>query len=180
MQIPLEVVFRNMDASPALAARARALATNLEKFSSQIIHCHVTVEAPHQHHHQGNLFSVHVRVTVPGREIAIRRANPAARAHEDAYVALRDAFKAVRRQLQDYERERRGDVKTHSGPLQGRVCEIDHEHNSGRIETDDGRYVYFHGNSVLGRPFRELGIGTAVRFVEEPGDLGPQASTVHA
>jgi ribosome-associated translation inhibitor RaiA/cold shock CspA family protein len=180
MQIPLEVSFRNMDASPALEARARALATNLEKFSSQIIHCHVTIEAPHQHHHQGNLFSVHVRVTVPGREIAIHRNNPEERAHEDAYVALRDAFKAMRRNLQDYERERRGDVKTHSGPAAGRVCEINHERSFGRIETHDGRLVYFHGNSVLGRPFKELGIGAEVRFVEEPGELGPQASTVHA
>ena len=28
-------------------------------------------------------------------------------AHQDVYVAIRDAFKAVRRELQDYERRRR-------------------------------------------------------------------------
>jgi cold shock CspA family protein len=62
----------------------------------------------------------------------------------------------------------------------GRVCEIDDRQNCGRIETEEGRLVYFHRNSVVGGPFGELSVGTAARFVEEPGDLGPQASTVHA
>jgi len=180
MQIPLEIVFRNMESSPALEARARKLAAQLEKFSSQIIHCHVTIEAPHQHHTQGKLFDTILRITVPGHEIAIRRASPIDHSHEDPYVALRDAFKAARRKLQDYERERRGDVKTHAEAPHGRICEIDHERSFGRIETDDGRLIFFHRNSVLGRPFEELSVGGTVRFVEEAGELGPQASTVHA
>lgn len=179
MQIPLEIDFHHIDRSPALEARVRELAARLERFSAQIIHCRVTLEARHHHHHQGNLFDVAVRITLPGEEIVIHRAHPGDHAHEDPYVALRDAFRAARRQLQDYERRRRGDVKTHV-ELRGRVREIDHEHSFGRIETDDGRLIYFHRNSVLGRPFDELQVGTDVRFAEEPGDQGPQASTVHA
>jgi ribosome-associated translation inhibitor RaiA/cold shock CspA family protein len=179
MQIPLEISFHNLDRSAALEARVRELAARLERFSQQIIHCHVTLEAPHRHHHQGNLFDVNLRITVPGSEIVVHRAHPADQAHEDPYVALRDAFRAARRRLQDYERERRGDVKTHVEP-RGRISEIDHERNFGRISTDDGRLVYFHRNSVLGRAFEDLKVGATVRFAEEPGDLGPQASTVHA
>ena len=179
MQIPLEIAFRNMDASPSLEARIRELAAGLEKFSPQIIHCHVTIESPHRHQHQGRLFDIALRITVPGDEIVIGRVDPADHAHEDVYVALRDAFKAARRRLQDYERQRRRQVKLHTGPSQGRICEVDRERKFGRIETDDGRLVYFHRNSVLGSSFEELPIGTAVRFVEEAGDLGPQASTVH-
>lgn len=80
----------------------------------------------------------------------------------------------------DADGERRGDIKTHTQAPQGRICEIDRERSFGRIETNDGRLIYFHRNSVLGRPFEELSVGATVRFVEEAGDLGPQASTVHA
>ena len=179
MKIPLQITFRHMDHSPVLESRIRDLAGRLEKFSPQIMHCHVVIEAPHQHQHQGQVFDVHVDLTVPGREIAIRRAGPADPSHTDPYVALRDAFRAVRRKLQDYERERRQDIKTHAEMPHGRICELHPEQNCGRIETDDGRFVYFHRNSVLGHAFEKLTPGTEVRFSEEPGEVGPQASTVH-
>jgi len=179
MKIPLEIVFRGIEPSPAVESRIRELAARLETFSSHIIHCHVAVEAPHRHQQQGRLFDVALRITVPGDEIVIQRADSADHAHEDVFVALRDAFKAARRRLQDYERRRRRQLKFHAGPLQGRISEIDRKRQFGRIESDDGRLVYFHRNSVLGLPFDELAVGSAVRFVEEAGDLGPQASTVH-
>jgi cold shock CspA family protein len=70
-------------------------------------------------------------------------------------------------------------VKTHIGLARGWICEVDAEGDSGQIETADGRFIYFHRNSLLGGRFEELRTGTEVRFVEEAGDLGPQASTVH-
>jgi cold shock CspA family protein len=94
-------------------------------------------------------------------------------------VALRDAFRAARRKLEEYERERRGAVKTPARVPHGRVCELHPQEGFGRIETADGRLIYFHRNSVLGRPFEDLEVGTEVRFAEEPGDRGQQASTVH-
>jgi cold shock CspA family protein/ribosome-associated translation inhibitor RaiA len=179
MQLPLQVTFRHMDPSPALEGRIRELATRLEKFSDQIMHCHVIVEAPHKHHHQGGLFEVRMDITVPDSQIAIRRSHPNHHSHEDAYVALRDAFRAARRQLEDYERERRASPRGHVSSPRGRVRELHPDEDFGRIETDDGRLVYFHRNSVIGRPFEQLTIGTEVRFAEEQGDRGPQASTVH-
>jgi len=179
MQLPVEIVFRHMEPSAVLEARIRSLAAGLEKFSPHIVHCHVVVEAPHRHQQQGRLFDVALRITVPGDEIAIQRTDPADHAHEDVYVALRDAFKAARRRLQDYERRHRHQVKFHADTPSGRVNEIDREREFGRIESDDGRLIYFHRNSVLGLRFDELHVGSAVRFIEETGDLGPQASTVH-
>jgi len=168
-----------MEPSPAFEARIQELAGNLEKFSAHIMHCHVIVEAPPKHQHQGGLFEVRIDLTVPERQIAIRRTRPIHHSHEDPYVALRDAFHAARRKLEDYERERLPPAKTHVGPPHGRICELHPEQDFGRIETDDGRLIYFHRNSVMDRPFEQLSIGTEVRFHEEPGDLGPQASTVH-
>ncbi len=179
MKLPLQVTFRNMEPSPALEARVRQLAARLDRFSAHIMHCHIVVEEPHRHHHQGGLFDVKIDITVPGAQIAIQRSHPATHAHEDPYVALRDAFRAARRKLEDYEREHRGDVKVHTGLPHGRICELNADQGFGRIETDDGRLIYFHRNSVLERPFEDLNTGTEVSFVEEAGDRGPQASTVH-
>lgn len=179
MIIPLQITFRHMDPSPALEARIRELASRFDRFSAHIMRCHVIVEPPAHHKHQGLLYDFRIDIKLPDGEIAIRHAHPADHAHEDPYVALRDAFRAARRRLEDYERKRRGDVKTHAEPAHGRVRELDPAHDSGRIETDDGRLIYFHRNSVIGGRFQDLTAGTEVRFAEEAGDLGPQASTVH-
>ncbi len=179
MQLPLQITFRHMDPSPALETRIRELAARLDRFSPKIMHCHVIVEAPHKHHQQGNLFDVRIDVTVPDKEIASRRSHPIHHSHEDPYVALRDAFRAVRRQLEDYERERHPPRKTHIGPPHGWISELHPEEDFGRIETEDGRFIYFHRNSVVNAAFEQLSVGTEVRFDEELGDLGPQASTVH-
>jgi cold shock CspA family protein len=179
MKLPLQITFRHMEPSPALEGRIRELAARLDKFSPAIMRCHVIVEAPAKHQHQGGLFEVRIDLTVPEKEIAVRGAHPIHHSHEDAYVALRDAFRAARRQIEDYERERQGPAKTHVGPAQGTVCELHPESDFGRIETTDGRLIYFHRHSVRDGSFAELCVGSQVRFDEEPGDLGPQASTVH-
>ncbi len=179
MILPLQITFRHMDPSPALEARIRELASRFDKFSAHIMRCHVIVEPFSHRAHQGSLYDFHIDITLPDEEIAIRRARPADHAHEDPYVALRDTFRAARRKLEDYERKRRGDVKSHIGPAHGRIRELDAERGCGRIESDDGRLIYFHHNSLVGASFKDLATGTEVRFAEEAGDLGPQASTVH-
>ena len=106
MQVPLQITFRHMTPSPALEERARVLAQRLERFSQQIIQCHLVVEAPAKHHRQGEPFDVGLEILVPGRQIVIRRPQASDARQQDAYVALRDAFRTARRRLQAYERER--------------------------------------------------------------------------
>jgi cold shock CspA family protein/ribosome-associated translation inhibitor RaiA len=179
MQVPLEIVFHNVDRSAAVEAAVRERAAKLEEFAENITSCRVTVEAPHKHHQQGNLYTVRVDLRFPGGEAVANRAPSEKHAHEDVYVALRDAFKAARRQLQDQQRVRRGDVKPHEVPPHGRIASVDRERDSGFIETSDGREVYFHRNSLLNGRFEQLEPGMEVRFSEERGERGPQASTVH-
>ena len=112
-----QITFRNMGSSAALEARIRGLVQKLQRFSDQIIKCQVVVEAPHhQRHEQGALFDFQVNIAVPGKEIVIGLTHSKDPAHANAYVALRDAFRAARRQLQEYERIRRQEVKSHSRP----------------------------------------------------------------
>ncbi|HET7755824.1 MAG TPA: HPF/RaiA family ribosome-associated protein [Steroidobacteraceae bacterium] len=114
MILPLQITFRQMEPSQALEQRIRKLAERLERFSRHLTRCHVIVEPPAHHQHHGALFDFRIHITLPDEEIAIRHAHPADHAHEDPYVALRDAFRAARRKLEDYERKRRGAVKTHA------------------------------------------------------------------
>ena len=179
MQIPLQITFHNMQRSDAVEAKIRSRAEKLEKYCDSIIGCRIAIESPHHHHAAGSQFLVRVEVTVPGEKLVARREPDAHHAYTDVYVAIRDAFDTMRRQLEDYERRRRRQVKAHETPLHGRVVELNPEENFGRIETSDGRLVYFHRDSVIGADFDALEVGAEVRFDEEMGDRGPQASTVH-
>jgi ribosome-associated translation inhibitor RaiA len=105
-----------MEPSEAIATNIRDKAAKLESFYEKIMGCRVLVEAPHRHHHKGKLYHVRIDLTLPGREIVINREPSQHASHQDVYVALRDAFAAARRKLQDFVRRRRGAVKVHASP----------------------------------------------------------------
>jgi len=179
MQVPLQITFRHMPSSESLSALIRERAEELERFYDRIISCRVAVELQHARHHKGNLFRVRIDLNVPGKEIVVGY-DPADRAHEDAYVAARDAFDAMRRLLEDYVRERRGEVKLHAVPDHGRIARLIAEQDYGFIATPDGSEIYFHRNSVANNGFEKLAVGDEVRFVMQDTESarGPQASTV--
>ena len=179
MQLPLQITFRDMVPSDAVEANIRERATRLDRFYDHIMSCRVVVESPHAHHHKGRLFQVKIDVTVPDGELTVNHGHHHKdHSHEDVYVAIRDAFAALRRQLEDYVQKRRGKTKRHEPPAHGRILSMEPDGDYGRIETPDNRVIYFHRNSVLNSGFDRLDVGSEVRFVEEPGDSGPQASTV--
>jgi cold shock CspA family protein len=178
MQIPVTVSFRHMQPSPAVEARARALAVRLDRYYDRITGCHIVIEAPPAHRHTGAPFAVKIDATMPGGVIHVDSQRDLRDEHADVYVAMRDAFHSVRRQLQDFARRTRGDIKRHETPERtGVVAEVDSAGGFGRIESDE-RLIYFHRNSVRDVRFEELRVGEHVSFVEEPGDRGPQAVVV--
>jgi ribosomal subunit interface protein len=177
MQTPLQLSFKNMDASPAIEARIRDKVAKLEQFHDRIVGCNVVVEAPHRHQHKGKLYNVRIDLSVPGKDLHIGRSGPQNHAHEDVYVAIRDAFNAAGRLLEDQTRRMRGDVKTHAAPGHGKVTRLFEDH--GFATTPDGQEVYFHKNSVVNDAFAKLEAGSEVRIVLAPdGVEGPQASAV--
>jgi ribosomal subunit interface protein len=107
MPFPLQIQFLELPQSDAVEAKIRQKFEGLERFCGRILSCHVWVEKPEGHHRKGLLYDVQVRLTVPGEELVIVDQPP----EDDVFVAIRNAFEAMRRKLQDYERRHRAKVK---------------------------------------------------------------------
>lgn len=131
MKLPLQITFRHVKSSAIVEDWIREEAAKLETFSHQIMGCRVAVELPHRHHKKGKPILIRIDLTLPGKEIVVKRA-PVPRnrprlqgeedsslqrqtlpPHYDLHLAINDAFKAAGRRVQDFARTRRGDVKTH-------------------------------------------------------------------
>lgn len=179
MNLAVQITFRGMRATEALRAAVGKQAQALQRFSRNLLGCVVMIECAESHRHQGNRYRVHVHLKLPGPDVdAGRGPSRKNRSFEDAYVAIRDVFAAARRQLEDYERTRRGAVKAHETPARGQVTRIYKHADYGVLRTSEGRDIHFHRHSVIGGGFDALTNGSLVRFTEVPGEEGPWASTV--
>lgn len=178
MQIPMQVSFHGLPVSDEIEAACWKEAKKLERYADRITSCRVVVSAPHHHHATGNLYEIKIDVTLPGIEIIASRTPPDHAKGEKIELALREAFDTARRRIEDAVRKQSGAVKAHETPAHGRVVRLFSEQDYGFIETADNRDVYFHRNSVSKDGFKELVVGDQVRFSEEPGASGPQATSV--
>lgn len=120
MKTPIQIAFHQIAPSAALEARIRELADELDTYFEGITSCRITVEMPHRHRHQGQRYRVRIELHVPGEQIVVGRSGERQPAHEDAYVALNDAFRAAKRQLKDYAQRLRREVKAHVLEHEGR------------------------------------------------------------
>jgi ribosomal subunit interface protein len=110
-----QIIWQNLSPSETIEANIRQHIAKLEKFSDRLSDCRVVIAVPHRHHHQGNIYHVQINLTVPGDELVVNRQPPAQQTHEDLNLAIRDAFESAERQLKEYGRQRRGEIKTHVG-----------------------------------------------------------------
>lgn len=131
MTLPLQVTFRNVPLPDRVEAVVRRRAAQLDRYYDAIMSCRVLVERADRHHADGSRFHVRVELGVPGGEVVVshdsslhggarrtgrpreRKEDEIDRAHKHAEVAVRKAFDAVRRRLQDFARRQRGDIKEH-------------------------------------------------------------------
>lgn len=107
MEMTLQVIFRNMPHSASVGSRIRHCAERLERFCDAISGCRVALEAGHHDHRAHNPFQVRVEVFVPGEKLVVNHEPDAHHAQVDVFVTIREAFDAMRRQLEDYARSRR-------------------------------------------------------------------------
>lgn len=174
MQVPLEIAVRNVELSQADEGAVRDRVAKLEIIYGRLMSCRVAIEVPHRRKRTGASYNVRIDLTVPGGELVVDR-----KTGETILSAVQKAFNTAERQLRSHAERQRGEVKIHESP-QGvaRVRELYPLSQYGFLETAEGETVYFDARSVIDGGFGRLSVGTAVRYVAEDGDKGPQASTV--
>ncbi len=180
MQVPLKITFRNVRKTPDIEVLIAKQAAKLERVCDHIISCQVAVEKPQEHQRVGNPFRVRIDVTVAlEHELVVSREATEGDLHDRLPTVLRGAFDAMRRQLQKLAEKQRLEVKSHpEQEVGGFVSQLFREEGYGFIKGLDGREIYFHKNSLLGGEFDRVEVGTGVRWVEQEGEKGPQASSM--
>ena len=178
MQIPVEIVWHEMEPLPHVEKRVNERVARLEKFFDRIVGCRVVVESAHRRHRKGNEYEVRVDVTVPGGLLSIDRRPGDDHAHHDLLVAVRDAFDAMERRLRRWKDEHSGRPELGESPLlQGKIAELDAQAGGGQIAVTDGRLIYFHRNAVIDGSFEAMEVGSPVELTIAPED---DATNLHA
>jgi len=108
MEVPMQISFEGIAHSDAVEARIREEAAKLERFYDRITSARVVLARPQHRHTKGDAYQVRIHLTIPGaQDIAVSRD-----ADQDAYVTIRDAFDAARRQLQDLQDKRQKQARS--------------------------------------------------------------------
>lgn len=164
MTIPTEITIRHLEKTPAIENNIREKVKKMELFFDRIESCKVVVEYQQKQQHKGKLYSVFIEALVPGKKLIVNR-----RANENLYIAIRDSFAAMSKQIKDYARKTNGTVKTHPELTTGYIDRLYSDY--GFIESMDGTEYYFSSDNVLNSEFENLEEGMLVRFLEaEAGD----------
>lgn len=170
-----------MAPSAGIEAEIESRVSTLERFFDRLIGCEVVLEAPAHASRKGHPVAVRLEIAVPGGPpVVVSRPHHDRTDHDDPYLALRDAFNAAKRQLQDRARKQRGDVKVHEPPDIARIWHLVPTERYGFILNGEGVEIYFHENALVGVDYDDLEVGNEVLYVvhDKEGDKGPQASTV--
>lgn len=180
MQMPLELSCRGFQKTEPIDQLVNSEVDKLERVCDYMVSCRVALDMPHQQHVTGNSFRVRIDVRVPpGHEIVVKHAQTVADLHAEHARVIHEAFDIAGRRLRKLVEQQHGAVKSHpTHEVTGFVSKLFPGDDYGFIESLDGHDIYFHRNSVLNNDFARLEVGTGVRFVEESGEDGPQASTV--
>jgi ribosomal subunit interface protein len=169
--LPVQITLRDIPPSPAVELHIRKRAEKLGRFYDRVNSCRVVVEWTQKNKHQGKLYNVKIDLTVPGKELVVTR-----KSDEDIYVAIRDSFDAIVRQLEEHARKRHGHIKTHQDVMHGHIARLVPTEGYGFIEGVDGNEYYFSVTNVKG--FDHLTIGDAVEYIAEMFSDGRHAHHV--
>lgn len=176
MQTDPQIIFRDVDASPAINDRIAREIEKLDSAHDRITSCRVTVERAHHHGRKGHEFRVAIDLELPGRHIVVNRKPGDINAHEDLSVAVRDSFLAARRQLEELGRIRAGvHVKAHPEKHIGEVVRLMDMDGFGFLRMADGSEVFFRREGMSASDWNALTEGTKVEFTLMEGDQGPYA-----
>ncbi|NIS37831.1 HPF/RaiA family ribosome-associated protein, partial [Candidatus Saccharibacteria bacterium] len=118
----------------------------LEQICDYMTSCRIAVEKPHKQHRTGDPYRVRIQVKVPpAHDLVVERGSGEDEKYLQVETIVRNAFEAMRKQLQELVEKQRGKVKKH--PEQVATAIVDRiypEDQYGFLRTIDGREIYFH------------------------------------
>lgn len=107
MSNEFQIVFHNIDQSDAITEAVQKRVDKLRRYCSDIIGGRVVLDSPHNNHHKGKVYSVALELQTPNKPVMVTQEQHDNHAHEDLYVAIRDAFNAAERQLKSVDKKHR-------------------------------------------------------------------------
>jgi ribosomal subunit interface protein len=107
MSNEFQIVFHNIDPSDAVTDSVNKRVEKLRRFNGDIIGGRVVLDSPHNNRHKGKVYSVALELHTPNKEVVVTQEQHDNHAHEDLYVAIRDAFNAAERQLKSVDKKHR-------------------------------------------------------------------------
>jgi len=102
-----QIVYHNIDQTEAITDAVQKRIAKLERYCDQIITGRIVLDSPHNNHHKGKVYSVGLEVKTTAKEVIVNQDQHDNHAHEDLYVAIRDAFNAAERQLKSVDKKHR-------------------------------------------------------------------------
>lgn len=203
MRIPPEITVKGFEMTPALERLLEVQIARLEKVCDYITSIRIAIEEEQNRHQTGNPYRIRLDIRVPPNHELVTKHQSVI--HRDMKIppktenepemslnrllklpkfeplptAIRSAFDSVRRQLEKLVELQRKEIKTHhNNQVKGYIEKMFRDDAYGFIRAIDGEQIYFHKNSTLHDEWERLQVGTGVRFVEEEGEKGLQASSL--
>jgi putative sigma-54 modulation protein len=116
MDTPLEISFKGLDKSRAIEAKIAEKAAKLEKVFDRMTHCRVVVSAPNKHAHKGKNYAIKIDIGIPDHApLILTHESTVGHAQEDLQIAIRDAFDAAKRRLDEMADKLRDTAKAERG-----------------------------------------------------------------
>jgi len=97
---PCQIIFKGMDPTEAARVEVRAWLDRLGALTTPMIGGQVVIEAVDEGRREDRRYHVRMELTMPEGVVSVGPEHPSNGAHEDLYVAIRNAFRAARRQLE--------------------------------------------------------------------------------
>ena len=107
MQTPVQITFRGLPRSGPVTAEIHSRVERLEHLFGAFTRCHVVIEVRNHNHRKGNIHCVSIEAMLPGFDLVASRDSGENHDHENVYVAIRDTFNALGRELQNRVKKKR-------------------------------------------------------------------------
>ena len=102
-----QVVYHNIDQTEAISEAVQKRIDKLERYCDHILNGRVVLDSPNNNHYKGKVYSVTLEIHTPELEVRVNQDQHDNHAHEDLYVAIRDAFNVAERQFKSIDKKHR-------------------------------------------------------------------------